>query len=165
MVCLLFALVEVGVEDSLLVKPHPIAEECEVVGVVEVVDVVVVAVAVDTSLVAASPQLALGLVTTGRGGLPVNIIVLGFILQATVEGESPRAGPSDQVVLEGVLAGGRVTVEGAVASVEGPGVPHQVVVQPDVSVAVLGQVVSVLHIVLPPGVSSSQHLQIFPYSI
>ena len=165
MVCLLFALVEVGVEDSLLVKPHPPAEECEVVGVVEVVDVVVVAVAVDTSLVAASPQLAQGLVTTGRGGLPVNIIVLGFILQATVEGESPRAGPPDQVVLEGVLAGGRVTVEGAVASVEGPGVPHQVVVQPDVSVAVLGQVVSVLHIVLPPGVSSSQHLQIFPYSI
>ena len=92
-------------EDSLLVKPHPTAEECEVVGVVEVVDVVVVAVAVDTFLVAASPQLAQGLVTTDRGGLPVNIIVLGFILQATVEGEGPRAGPPDQVVLEGVLAG------------------------------------------------------------
>ena len=77
----------------------------------------------------------------------MDIIVLGFILQATVEDEGRRAGSIDQVVLECVLTGGRITVESAVTAVESPGVPHQVVEQPDVSVAVLGQVVSVLRLV------------------
>ena len=51
------AVVQVGVEDCLLVKSHPVTEECEVVGVVEVVNVVVVAVGVHAFLVAAAPQL------------------------------------------------------------------------------------------------------------
>ena len=161
LVSLLLAVVQVGVEDCLLVESHPVTEECEVVGVVEIVDVVVVGVGVHAFLVAAPPQLTKGLATTGRRGLSVNIVVLGFILQATVEGEGTGAGSVDQVVLECVLTGGRVTVESAVAAMESPGVSDQVVVEPDVSEAVLGQVGSVISrllalVTLRPGLQSTK---------
>ena len=44
-------------EDRLLVESHPVTEECEVVGVVEVVDVVVVGEALELSTVPLSPEL------------------------------------------------------------------------------------------------------------
>ena len=57
MVRLLLAVVQVGVEDRLLVESHPVTEECEVVGVVEVVDVVVVGEALELPTVPLSPEL------------------------------------------------------------------------------------------------------------
>ena len=56
-------------------------------------------------------------------GDPVDVVVLGLVVQAAVEGGGGGARPVDDVVLESVASAGGVTVEGAVTAVVRPTIP------------------------------------------
>ena len=69
----------------------------------------------------------------------MDIVVLGLILQSTVMVQGPRSRTVHDVVLKQVLAGGDIAVEIVGTAVEGPAVGDQVIVEPDVGIAVLLQ--------------------------
>ena len=87
--------------------------QSEVSSVLEVVNVVVVCEGLEfpSIFLTARPEVAQRFLSIGWPGLPMDDVILGLVLQATVMVESLGAGAVHDVVLEQSLAGGDVTVE------------------------------------------------------
>ena len=99
--------------------------ELHALRVLEVVDVVVVAEALEFPTVGltGSPDVAQWVLAVSRDGNSVDDVVLRLVLQAAVVVEGPRAGSRHDVLLEEVLAGRHVAVEEVGAAVVRPPVP------------------------------------------
>ena len=82
-----------------------------------------------------SPQILQRILTIGWSSYPVDIIILGLILKATMVIQSSRSRSIHDVVLKQVLAGGDIAVEVVGTAVVGPAIGHEVVVESDVGIA------------------------------
>ena len=93
-----------------------------------------------------SPQILQWILTIGWRSYPVDIVILGLILKATMVIQSSRSRSIHDVVLKQVLAGGDIAVEVVGTAVVGPAIGHEIVVESDVGIARLLQP-SLVHIV------------------